>query len=253
MWLPDAHFPDHHVPSLRCVLKAMEMLRPKNVGILGDWSDCGLFSPHAKTDLDLQSYCYFKDEVEPIRYYLQEFRKHTERIVFLEGNHEFWVRRWLARNAQGRLALSLEKVLPLDRCIADDIDVWVPWEAKGISKYAITPNLWAVHGWSHSKHAAMAHLDKARNLSVIHGHTHREQSYATRLASTDERIVAWSPGCLCNYSPRYLHTGPDGWLRGFSVMYISQSDPNRWTEYTVNIDDAGRATLPDGRQAKAAG
>jgi hypothetical protein len=80
----------------------------------------------------------------------------------------------------------------------------------------------------------------------VHGHTHRIQSVTERLPETDRYITAWSPGCLCNFQPMWLHGKPTNWARGLSFVYHSKHDPLDWTETTHRIEADGRAILDGG-------
>lgn len=113
--------------------------------------------------------------------------------------------------------------------------------------YKITKNLIAVHGWSAARNAASFHLDRAKSVSVVYGHVHRQQMDSYRDPFTKERRVAFSVGCLSELQPIYMHS-PSSWVWGFGLIWISQSNPRDWTEYILNITEKGRVILPDGTE-----
>ena len=123
---------------------------------------------------------------------------------------------------------------------------WVPY-GKSLPHYEITPNLWAIHGWYHARHAAAKHLEAAGSaVSIVHGHTHRQQLASTRNVVTGDVHKAWSPGCLAGLQPMYRHQQPTDWVHGFSMVYVG-SNPLDWTEYLITIEQ-GRCILPDGQE-----
>ena len=96
---------------------------------------------------------------------------------------------------------------------------WVPYKSE-LAHYEITPDLWALHGWSHAKSAARIHQDRAVSVSVVYGHTHRQQSEARRDPATGRVLKSWSPGCLCSCG-RCMRRTSTSWVQGFSIVYIA--------------------------------
>lgn len=247
--LPDLHIPFHDRRALECAMQAVEYLRPHKVVILGDWLDCESFSAHGRSKLvELKATRYVADEVTPCNEVLDELARWSDKIVYVEGNHEFRVERFAV--AQGSCLgpdiynlISPRTLLSAGR---DPRDFeWVPY-GETLTHHAITPDLWAVHGWTHAKHSASVHLDKARSISIVHGHTHRSQMHSGRDLMTGRVLKAWSPGCLSKLQPLYMHQNPTSWVHGISLVYVGR-DPMDWTDYVVTIQN-GRCILPDGKE-----
>lgn len=260
--LPDIHFPHHDEDALAVALGIRRRWKPDLIIQLGDAMDFGAFSSHALQDIE-DPVDFLRDEVVPYNAYVDKLqgRAHTP-FVQLEGNHEHRLRRWLLKSG-GPAINALARTLSVERLISQRADAnglprrprknfeFVPYMGKFFhSRYQITPNLIAVHGWSTSKHASASHLDKARVFSVVHGHTHRAQVHTTRNPLTDDIYTAWSPGCLCEFVPLYMANSPNDWTRGVSCLYISKKDPTSWSRYNVTID-RGSAVLPDGSMVRA--
>lgn len=248
--LPDLHAPNHDEVALEIVKKAAAILRPREIVILGDWLDCEAFSSHPASSL-FEEERPFATELDIVTDTLEEFRKLRSKIVYIEGNHEQRVEKWCAK-VGGQLGHDLyARISPRER-LGPYLAKWVPYaKADIVSRHEITPDLWAVHGWSHAKHSASIHQQKAVSVSIVHGHTHRAQSYARREPSTGRVLKAWSPGCLAKFQPMYRHRhGPDEWTHGFSIVYVSSKDPMDWTDYCVQIKPGGYCVLPDGKQVK---
>jgi len=252
--LPDAHYPHVDETCEAIVIKAAELLRPDEVVILGDWADLGAFSSHDPTTWD---------EAEGVVPALEEYTQinaamaRIERaaggckFTYLEGNHEYRAER-MALKLGGQLGRSVYRALSPKHHLRTKSFHWVPYTSDPSQSYRIAPDLLAVHGWTASKYAAAAHLNKAKTVSGVFGHCHRQQEF-TECDLEGRPIVWWSPGFLGKrgqfyYSHKY---GPVSWAHGFSIVYQSQ-DPEKpidWVHYTVKIKD-GYCVLPDGRKVR---
>jgi predicted phosphodiesterase len=260
--LPDIHFPDHNPDSLAIALKAHEILKPEYSLFLGDVLDCGVFSAHAKKTIsEAQGYDFKEQEIDPCNYMLDIVQANTSEFTYyLEGNHEQRIERWAVNN--GRVGESVYKFISPRQTL---------WKGPKREKFKMIPyeqadgnrmgyvqivkptkkmksgGLVAVHGWSHAKHAARAHLEISRSQSIIHGHTHRMQLDVSRDPWTGAPIKAMSPGTLSKLQPMYAHGGrPSEWSSGFMLIYVGKET---WTEYMINITH-GACVLPDGREIK---
>ena len=260
LFLPDSHHPYEDQTAMEAVVKIAEYLRPDVLGFHGDQMDCSQFSRHAKRTFDqsiAQSWRHeeaaaFLEDLERLEPYAKEF-------VYLEGNHEAWVKSHLIKTLGPEMALDVYELYSpralVEQCLVDKGDkpfFWVDYDSGDVlNHYEIAPNLWAIHGWSHSKYAATKHLDKAKTVSITYGHTHRKQLDSTRIPATNAPLYSWSPGCLCEFAQNYTyHSGPTDWTHGVTVIYQSRANPNNWTHYVVPID-RGYCVLPDGKEIRA--
>jgi UDP-2,3-diacylglucosamine pyrophosphatase LpxH len=245
MVLPDLHVPFHDEKALACVLAAYRQLRPQKVVVLGDWLDCEAFSSHGVSSMaELRAYRFLDDEVHPCNRILDQLQRFNNDLVFIEGNHEFRIERWAATMG-AKLGPDLYKLVSPRRLLGEGRKkfTWVPYN-EPLSHYKITPDLWALHGWSFAKSAARVHQSKAVSVSVVHGHTHRMQMESRRDPSNGRILKAWSPGCLSKLQPLYRMQHPTEWVHGFSLIYVGQKS---WTEYTITIEN-GKCVLPDGKE-----
>ena len=253
MILPDLHLPVHDRSALRIVLRAIEHLKPQRVVILGDWLDAAFASAHpASSREEAEQGGYIQNEIEPCRRLLQEIEEHSKETIYLEGNHEFRVERLISRDRGAWLAIP-ELVLPKNLLSINRKNkfTWIPYQhnathndAYRLPHYEIADGLIAVHGWSTSKYSANKHLDLVRGWSIVYGHTHRAQSTSSRHPMTGRTIMGWSPGCLAQLQPMWMHSSPTEWVHGFSLIHC-RNDMSKWTAYTINIDQ-GECVLPDG-------
>jgi hypothetical protein len=228
--LPDAHHPFHDARVMAVIEAVAAAVRPARIVSLGDWLDA------------------------------------AATWQYLKGNHEGHVdRACIKLGAMGMAVLDMldpQRVLGRDR-------PWVkftPYVADyaqssptgtrgaGLSHYKIARDLWAVHGWSVAKAAAQRHLDMAKTVSIVHGHTHRMQHVTGRVMEDNRIVHAWSPGCLSDLQPRWHHTSPTEWAHGFSLVYAADdcltARRPRWTPYTITVD-RGECVLPGGTRVAA--
>lgn len=254
MVLPDLHIPHHDEAALDCVLRAYNYLKPQEVVVLGDWMDCEQFSSHGVQSMaELRAHRFLEDEVAPTNEVLDKLQKFKNKLVFVEGNHEWRIERWAAKWG-GRLGADFYKLMAPRKLLGEGRKnfTWIPY-MDDLSHYEITPALknstalWAIHGWSHAKRAAAIHLEKALTVSIVHGHTHRAQSYAKRIPETGHVLKSWSPGCLSKLQPLYRINNPTEWTHGFSLVYVGK---HSWTDYTVSIVN-GKCVLPNGKEMAA--
>ena len=245
--LPDLHIPHHDEAALSCVLQAYKLLKPDEVVVLGDWLDCETFSSHPKSSMaELRAHKFIDDELTPCRKILDQLQAHKNALVYVEGNHEQRIERF-AVALGGSLGPDIYNLVSPARLLGAGRNkwTWIPYTSE-LAHYKITDDLWAIHGWSFAKSAARVHQDRAVSVSIVHGHTHRQQSEARRDPANGKVLKAWSPGCLSKLQPLYRQQHPTSWVHGFSLVYIG---PRSWTDYTVTIHD-GECVLPDGRLIK---
>ena len=245
MILPDLHLGSQDKAALRCAVKIVDHYSPDRLVILGDWLEVHSASSHGAGDRREAKAISYMEEIADCRALLAllELLPGVREIVFIEGNHENRVERWAVSHGRfaeeivdsisPRAALSRGRELPF---------TWVPYKAEGIPGYVeIAEGLIACHGWSTAKHAAHAHLRKAHGLSVVHGHTHRRQSYVERHPLTGAAIEAHSPGCLAQLHPLWVGA-PTDWTHGVSLL---QESDERWALFHIPIN-AGQVVLPCG-------
>ncbi|GJQ27829.1 MAG: hypothetical protein HBSAPP02_28610 [Phycisphaerae bacterium] len=243
----DVHIPHHNEKALRVFCRAAERLRPDLIICLGDLLDCGQFSVHPPT-YGMKETDYV-DDLRAANALLDRLQKVCDRLVIVEGNHEYRLDRWAAATAEGRgaysmLAPRIQLTRGRPRC------AYVPYGSVGgtYPHYAINRRIIAVHGWSYSRNATRQHLQISQGRSVIHGHTHRaEVSIVQNIWSPGEIVQARSAGCLCKPVPLYGTGRPVEWVNAFILGYLGRRSD---TLYTIPIMD-DRCILPDGTEVAA--
>lgn len=251
--LPDTHFPYQDQVAVDVALKAISLIKPSRVVHLGDLLDCEAFSSHGRKKLsEGEAMDFIAQEITPARAMIDRAMKSTDQWIQLEGNHEYRAERWALSNGFSGAAafngISPSRLLSEGR--SNKEFKWIPYieQNKQVSGYKITRDLMAVHGWSFAKHAASVHAERGRGMSVVFGHCHRMQYYATRDHFHNRVVRAFTPGCLAKLQPLYTmgNQPPTEWVHGFAIIYVGKRS---WSEYMVKIEKGG-CVLPDGREVR---
>lgn len=241
---PDIHWGRRDQRALDVALSAWRYFKPDLTIVGGDLIDAGPLTLKygVQCDDEDNGYDLLRGELEPSRDFLAGIARRS-RTVFLEGNHDVRVERWVA--SQPRRAF--EALVP--RTFYASIPYLVYRRFAGNSRrgqhYHITPRLIAVHGWTTGKGAMDKHLDKAAPLSVIHFHDHHLGMKARRLYDGTSQVVV-NGGCLCELEPFYAHNGsPLGWSHGFVQGYFNKGSHHL---FPVEINSKYVCVTPEGRE-----
>jgi predicted phosphodiesterase len=243
----DVHVPHQHAGAVEVLCRAAERLRPDLIVCLGDLLDCGQFSVHPPTFGMPQT--EYVDDLAAANALLDRLQAVCDRLVIIEGNHEYRLDRWAAGTAEGRgaysmLAPRIRLTQGRPRCI------YVRYgSADGrYPHYRLNGRVIAVHGWSYARNATKQHLSISQGKSVIHGHTHRaDASIVQNVWSPGKVVQARSAGCLCKTIPLYGTGRPVEWANAFILGYLGRRSD---TLYTIPVLD-GRCILPDGAEVRA--
>jgi predicted phosphodiesterase len=140
------------------------------------------------------------------------------RIVYLEGNHETRLARYVEHNAAPLVgAVSLPVALRL-------AERGITWVTEREQPWAIG-NLRVMHGHQDLARPPLYHAAKVANLRgkqgtvTVYGHTHRAQTIS-RIG--EENAAAVGLGCLRALGPGWEHGRASGWEHGFGVAYVDE-------------------------------
>ena len=188
LFIPDSHHPFSDKSAYSIALEIGKEFRPDEIVILGDFFDCYSISEYPKDPL--KGYHILKDELDEASgelRRLEAFVKPKHRIIFIEGNHEFRIRRYIRKYADILSGLiTTSDILRIPKHW-----LWVDWGPRNFYRCG---KLIATHGSLSSKHVAAAMLSKYV-ASVIFGHTHRIQEF-NQLTVHGERRKAVTIGWL---------------------------------------------------------
>lgn len=208
--LSDIHFPYQDDKALKAVYKFLEQHSVDTIILNGDILD---FYDVSSFDKDPDRVNSLQKEIDMATKFFKKLRiiKPEVRIVFIKGNHEYRLERYLKKHPElySLDALKLPNLLDLKKYNIEYSD-------KGIR----LGNLKIIHGdmvRKFSGYTARGELEK-HDSSGICGHVHRLSCYYYR---TPERYLAWyESGCLCDLNPEYINE--PNWQQAFLYGYIEK-------------------------------
>ncbi|CAN5204446.1 hypothetical protein BH09PAT1_BH09PAT1_1520 [soil metagenome] len=216
VFISDVHLPFEDRASWQLTLDVIKDIKPDLVFLGGDILDCYAVSqydrePTRKLTLQ-QDLDYAHEELSRLR---KACPKNTQ-ILFLEGNHETRLTRYLSSKAEELSvldAMKLPQLLKLDK-------LKIKWIPNG-SRTKIG-KLWHLHGneiAGGGANIAKAKFDRL-GTNIIFGHHHKMQSFIKR--NYDGEVCgAWANPCLSDLQPDYAHF--TDWVLGFTVIEYSAS------------------------------
>jgi predicted phosphodiesterase len=210
--IPDIHVPYHDVAALRVICAVIKALQPHYLIVLGDSLD---FYQLSKFDKDPLRKTTVSSDVTEFRHVLHKLDGacplRTEKI-FLEGNHEHRLQKWIWSNATelGSMIPPLESYCGFKS---------LGWRFFKYGKfYRLGPVLY-MHGDRCGMNVSMNMIRKY-GCSVVHGHDH---GAAIRyFANAVDRMWAMNCGHLSDMNQQeYLYGGVADWTTGFGLVEYS--------------------------------
>lgn len=215
LFIPDCHFPEVDMRAWAVMLDVASQFKPDEVVYLGDFHDVYSCSDYTKDPL--KNINLLRHELEPGQAAMAQVEKITKAksFVFLEGNHENRIERYVATYASKLAGItSTRDILGIPRHYK-----YYPY---GMKNHHHMGKLVATHGSVCGQHAAAAMLRKY-GQSVVFGHTHRTQEYRTRNLKGEE-FAAFNIGWLgdATKAAEYIKNVPD-WSHGFGIAHFKTS------------------------------
>lgn len=209
--IADLHsvFLDHKVMSL-----FLRTRKDKEVLLLnGDLLDSSSLSRHLK----LHNVVAYEREIELCHQILKGLKQEFTHVYFKEGNHDFWLERYLLTNAREvfrLLGMSLKELLRLGELGIHhihnlkyiqygDLDIIHGHEFPGFgTKF---PSVSLVDRWQRFK--------KSYNVKVMQAHSHQSCQTITRKSKTGEFGQGWVMPAMCKKGMHYApYAGKEnGW------------------------------------------
>lgn len=225
---PDTHWPNAHVRAYDLMIKVAKELVPDEIVILGDYADFYSVMSHQK---DPTVFNMLKDEISEVNSRLDDldslFPKASK--VFLEGNHEYRLERYLFDKAPALFGITETKTLL-------NLNRRPKWK---FVPYGPNQQHRVLHSHLIARHEplgpnAKASVTKAM-CSIVHGHTHQGVS-AYAISLRGEQFVSFSPGWLGDIRKDKIFSYTKStaqWNLGFSLVYV---DPKTRLFYFQNIN-----------------
>jgi len=232
--IPDCHFPWVDRKAYNLMLEVASTQKISEVCILGDYADFFSVSSHKK-DPTLPS--MLDKELVSVNEALTEIDEvfPDARKVYIQGNHEFRLERYLQDQAPA--LYGLVDCLTLFNLHQRPRWTWVPYGPS--QKYQILGSkLYARHE-PFSMASPQATARKAL-CSLVYGHKHtREFSHIVGMDGSDH--IVYSPGYLGGHRifPKiygYVKSHHQ-WQLGFDIVYVDPKTKYFYTNPTQILDD----------------
>lgn len=215
VWLSDQHAPLHDPVAHTAIMRLLYDLRPHEIICGGDLVDMQAISPHLvkKNNLRQIAASRLKTEIEAGARLLDDYQKHCKKLTYLEGNHEFWVERWINANPQLEGLLEVENQLQLKKRGIQ----WIPsWRDKQLvyrkGKAGFLHGIYT--GKYHTKR-----MSEEVDCNIFYGHTHDTNSFARSFLGQKDARIAQALGCLCLPQP-YMQGNPDNWQQALAIFHF---------------------------------
>jgi UDP-2,3-diacylglucosamine pyrophosphatase LpxH len=233
----DFHIPFHDERVLLLFKLFLRRERPDWLILDGDFQDFWEISRYDHTPRMGKE---FRAEIEIGKRLLRSFRRSLPhgRITWIEGNHEFRLRKYLiqkARELYGLPGLSMPELFDLKR-LKIEYAACHPSASKFTDNFIRVGNLYVGHWDKASKHAAYAakNLVEEKGVSLLQGHTHRFGSHAR--TTVDGRVLLGIENfSMCSREQSYVRY--PNWQLGFSVVYLNPANGRfQWFPVPIGRD-----------------
>jgi len=236
----DAHIPYHSRIWWDLLLQVARDLRPRHLVIIGDFADFYAVSDHDKSPERANR---FDEELEEVEKHLDELDAlGASDKLYIEGNHEDRLRRYLMKNPALARVVTTEKLLRLKER---------GWEFVPYKRHAQRGAIHYTHDVGVAGRNAIFRALDTYQHSVVTGHSHRLQYVVEGNAVGDCKLSA-AFGCgLDIESVEYtnLARARKDWALGFGVGY---ADPSSGFTYLVPIPVVHSTVCVNGRLYRAA-
>lgn len=215
LFVPDTHRPYHDKDAWRLMLRGARAFKPDTVVILGDFADFYAVSSHDKNPSRVAS---LESEIADVNQGLDDLAElGASRVCYVEGNHEWRLARYLAKNAAALYGmLSVPELLRLE---ARGIE-WTPYmHALRIGHLTIT------HDVGEAGIYAVKRARDAAEGNIVIGHVHAMGIHYSGSARGVVRVGA-AFGWLghAETAGDYIHAVKKAraWTHGFGIGHMEQ-------------------------------
>lgn len=210
--IPDIHVPYHDVAAIKVLCKVIKSLQPDYLIVLGDSLDFYQLSRFDKDPLRKTTVSHDVDEFRHILYKLDNACPAKTEKVFLEGNHENRLQKWIWSNATelGNMIPSLDSYCGFKG---------LGWRYFKYGKFFRLGPVLYMHGDRCGVNVSLAMIRKY-GACVVHGHDHG--AGIRYFANALDRVWALNCGHLSDMDQQeYLYGGVADWTSGFGIVEYS--------------------------------
>jgi predicted phosphodiesterase len=178
--LPDTHAPYHDERAWKLAIKIGRAFKPDTLVHMGDLADFYAVSSHSKDPTRAMS---LKDEILDVRRLRRQMDSlGAERRIFIEGNHEDRLRRYLQDKAPHLFGLvSADELIQLSEN---------GWEFIPYRKSAKVGKVWFTHDTGTAGKYSTARASETFQHSVVIGHHHAIQYHVAGDATGKYQVGA---------------------------------------------------------------
>jgi len=213
--LPDVHMTDRLPKDYIVVRRFIKTYKPNKVILLGDFMDVASLSAWDMDKKRIMEGRRFKKEIDAANIELDYLQKHTTDekggVVYLEGNHEWRVSRYLDKNPEMEGMMEIPEQLDLKgRGIK-----WYPYLKQSQKPFKLG-DMHFIHGMYTNQYHAKKHL-MSLGCNVCYGHKHETQTAMQNMAM-QKTYMATGLGTLGDKAPDYLKGRPGNWINQFAIF-----------------------------------
>lgn len=226
----DLHVPFHDNKLLTLFYSFLKDLKPDNLIINGDFLDCFALSSFDKAPGRGKT---LLEEVKVGKKILSHIRSLIPRakIFYLEGNHEFRMKRYLLKQAPELfdvLEISIPSLLDLKGFHIEYVDGGD--DSSWQDTYLKLGDIFVGHFKRVNKHSGMTAkaLVEDKGVSVVQGHVHRAGVFNKTLM-TGEVLTGIENGCMCDLNPSYIRN--PNWQHAITVIHNGKAQLIPITKY----------------------
>lgn len=226
-------------PSYNLFKKVVKTIKPDKLIINGDLIDFSYISKFSEGVVGAQEGKRLKADFDIIKNELAFYKKYSSNIIYLEGNHENRLDKYLEKNPVLKGLFKLEDITK---------DMGIDFIPLNLQPYSIRNDILITHGLSYTKYFSCKHAELSNN-NIICAHTHRTQSYTTSFPD-GRTITGYGIGCLSTLNPSYTAgIKINGWSHSFAEL-IESEESNNFQINIIKINDADNSCIINGREIK---
>lgn len=214
----DFHVPNHRVEPIEAMLNYANKNSIKKLLLGGDLLDNTPFTRWLHEPINLDDVPRWFDMAKGL---LTELKQQFDEIIWIEGNHDFWYKRWLMEKAELLFKdryFHLEERLQLNSIGVKFID----------QRYLVKAGKLNIHHGHITLRGGGNYASPARMLysktksSMLVGHVHVADTY-TEPNIDDKIYTTFTSGCMCTLRPEYQPFGGKA-CHGFAHVKVK---PNK--------------------------
>ncbi len=213
----DFHVPNHRVAPIKAMLNYANENGIRKLVLNGDLLDNTPFTRWLHEPIDLDDVPRWFDMAKSL---LVELKKHFDEIYWLEGNHDFWFKRWLMQNSP---IIFKDKYFHLEQRLGLN-EIGIKFIDQRFLVKAGRLNIHHGHilfrgGGSYANGARMLYMKAKSNM--ICSHLHVESSH-TEPDVDDKIVTTFVTGCMCTLRPEYQPFGGKA-CHGFAEIKVKDN------------------------------